>query len=97
MSCFALGSARSPFAHGGCITTRGSGGVTIVSVTYPLADVALEQSKTTHGAAEAMQFCAVKTDMPADAIEGQPLGKVLHRPVGRYPDKVQGFCPGAGG
>jgi ADP-ribosyl-[dinitrogen reductase] hydrolase len=42
-----------------------------------LADVAARQSRTTHGAAEAVEACVAYADILADAIAGRPRSEVL--------------------
>lgn len=42
-----------------------------------LRDVAARQSRTTHGAAEAVDACVAYAELMADAIEGRPLDEVL--------------------
>lgn len=42
-----------------------------------LRDAAARQSKTTHGAAEAVDACVVFAELLADAIEGRPKSEVL--------------------
>lgn len=42
-----------------------------------LRDVAARQSRTTHGAAEAVDACVAYAELLADAIEGQPRDEVL--------------------
>ena len=60
-----------------------------------LRDVAARQSRTTHGAPEAVDACVVYADMIADAIEGRPRSEVLRaRPVG-WAGKIEGIVAGS--
>jgi ADP-ribosyl-[dinitrogen reductase] hydrolase len=51
-------------------------------------DVARAQSRTTHGAEEAVEACAAYADLVAEAIRGRPKSEVLTPRDGPWPPKV---------
>lgn len=53
-----------------------------------LRDAAARQSKTTHGAAEAVDACVVWAEILADAIEGAPRSAVLRSRNGDYAGSI---------
>jgi len=60
-----------------------------------LRDVAARQSRTTHGAPEAVDACIVYAEMLADAIAGRPRSAVLHRPVAALAGKIPAIIAGS--
>jgi ADP-ribosyl-[dinitrogen reductase] hydrolase len=78
---------RDPFAGSTDPTGAGNGSLmrlAPVAIRYwrdreRLRKVALDQSRTTHGAPEATSACAAYADMLADAIAGKPRSEVLRR------------------
>ena len=60
-----------------------------------LAKVAADQSRTTHGAADAIAACVAFADMLADAIEGRPRSEVLHSRVGEYSPAIAAINAGS--
>ena len=60
-----------------------------------LGKVAAEQSRTTHGAAEAIAACVAFADMLADAIEGRPRSEVLRPRRGSYPPAIGAIIAGS--
>ncbi len=53
-----------------------------------LRDVAARQSRTTHGAPEAVDACVAFAEMLADAIEGAPRSQVLSGRFGPFAGKI---------
>jgi len=60
-----------------------------------LRDTAARQSKTTHGAAEAVDACVVWAEMLADAIEGAPRSVVLRSRHGDYAGAIASIAGGS--
>lgn len=60
-----------------------------------LRDAAARQSKTTHGAPEAVDACVAFAQMLADAIEGAPRSAVLRSRVGGYADAISRIVQGS--
>jgi ADP-ribosyl-[dinitrogen reductase] hydrolase len=60
-----------------------------------LRDVAARQSRTTHGAAEAVDACVVFAEVLADAIEGYPRVEVLRDRVGPYTGFIDAILAGS--
>lgn len=60
-----------------------------------LAEVAADQSRTTHGAAEAIAACVAFANMLADAIEGRLRGEVLRSRSGDCPPGVASIITGS--
>lgn len=60
-----------------------------------LRDAAARQSRTTHGAAEAVDACVVYAEMLADAIEGRPASEVLQGPDGDWVGAVAKIAAGS--
>jgi ADP-ribosyl-[dinitrogen reductase] hydrolase len=59
-----------------------------------LRDVAGRQSRTTHAAPEAIDACALYTDIVADAIEGRRRSDVLRARTGPYASKIKEIASG---
>ncbi len=57
-------------------------------------DTAARQSRTTHGAAEAVDACLLFADMLADAIAGKPRSEVLAPRNGDFAGKIAGIACG---
>lgn len=60
-----------------------------------LRDIAARQSRTTHGAAEAVDACAAFAEVLADAIEGRPRSEVLRPRAGQYAGKIESIMTGS--
>lgn len=60
-----------------------------------LRDVAARQSRTTHGAAEAVDACVAYAQVLADAIAGQPRGAVLRSRDDGYAGAVAAIMAGS--
>jgi ADP-ribosyl-[dinitrogen reductase] hydrolase len=60
-----------------------------------LHDAAARQSRTTHGAAEAVDACVAYADMLADAIAGKPRSEVLGAPRGDWAGSIGGILAGS--
>lgn len=60
-----------------------------------LRDVAARQSRTTHGAAEAVDACVLWAEILADAIEGAPRAAVLRDRTGTYSGNIAGIAGGS--
>lgn len=60
-----------------------------------LRDVAARQSRTTHGAPEAVGACVAFAEVLADAIEGKTRSQVLGTRTGDYADKIADIMQGA--
>lgn len=60
-----------------------------------LRDVAARQSRTTHGASEAVDACVLYAEMLADAIEGRPRSEVLRARDAHYSGKIAQIALGS--
>jgi ADP-ribosyl-[dinitrogen reductase] hydrolase len=60
-----------------------------------LSQAAILQSRTTHGAAEAVSACEGYAQMLADAIEGVPLSEVLRPRHGDFAGKIKRILEGS--
>lgn len=60
-----------------------------------LTKVAADQSRTTHGAAEAVTSCSVFAELLADAIEGRTRSEVLRARAGDYPPAIASIIAGS--
>lgn len=60
-----------------------------------LRDVAARQSRTTHGAPEAVDGCAAYAEVLADAIEGRPRSDVLRHRRGSYAGDIAPIMAGS--
>jgi ADP-ribosyl-[dinitrogen reductase] hydrolase len=60
-----------------------------------LRDIAARQSRTTHGAAEAVDACVAFVEVLADAIEGRPRSEVLRSRAGHYAGKIESIVAGS--
>ena len=60
-----------------------------------LRDAAARQSKTTHGASEAVDACVAYAEMLADAIEGAPRSVVLHNRDSDYSGAIASIVAGS--
>jgi ADP-ribosyl-[dinitrogen reductase] hydrolase len=58
-------------------------------------DAAARQSRTTHGAAEAVDACVLYADMIADAIAGQPRSEVLNGRSGDWSGAIADIADGS--
>lgn len=58
-------------------------------------DVAARQSRTTHGAPEAVDACILFADILADAIAGKPRSQVLRPRQGSYAGNIQAIAEGS--
>lgn len=58
-------------------------------------DVAARQSRTTHGADEAVDACVLFADMLADAIAGKPRSEVLANRAGNWKGAIGAIANGA--
>ena len=60
-----------------------------------LRDVAARQSRTTHGAYEAVDACVAYAEVIADAIEGRPVNEVLRVRTEPYAGRIAGIMAGS--
>jgi ADP-ribosyl-[dinitrogen reductase] hydrolase len=60
-----------------------------------LVDVAARQSRTTHGAPEAISACIGYAEMLADAIAGKPRSDVMAPRQGGFPGKIAAIMAGS--
>ena len=60
-----------------------------------LRDAAARQSKTTHGAPEAVDACVAFAEVLADAIEGKPCSQVLRSHSDNYAGKIAEIMKGS--
>lgn len=60
-----------------------------------LRDIAARQSRTTHGAPEAVEACIAYAELLADAIEGRPRSEVLRAGQGPYAGAIAGIMAGS--
>jgi ADP-ribosyl-[dinitrogen reductase] hydrolase len=60
-----------------------------------LRDIAARQSRTTHGAAEAVDACVMFAEILGDAIAGKQRSKVLRRRCGPYAGKIGSIARGS--
>jgi len=60
-----------------------------------LRDVAARQSRTTHGAPEAVDACIAYAEALADAIEGRPRSEVLRSRPGPYAGAISSIMAGS--
>ncbi len=60
-----------------------------------LRDVAARQSRTTHGAPEAVDACVAFAEMLSDAIEGRPRTEVLRPRTGPHAGKIDSIVKGS--
>lgn len=60
-----------------------------------LRDTTARQSRTTHGAAEAVDACVVFADVLADAIHGHPRSQVLRSRSATYAGKIETIIAGS--
>lgn len=60
-----------------------------------LSDVAARQSKTTHGAPEAIDACVAYAEILADAIEGRPRGDVLRSRDDAFAGNINAIVAGS--
>jgi ADP-ribosyl-[dinitrogen reductase] hydrolase len=60
-----------------------------------LLDVAARQSRTTHGAPEAISACIGYAEMLADAIAGKPRSDVMAPRQGGFPGKIAAIMAGS--
>ncbi len=60
-----------------------------------LRDVAARQSRSTHGAPEAVDACVAYAEVLADAIAGQPRSQVLRRREDSYAGAIGGILAGS--
>ncbi|MEP6868808.1 MAG: ADP-ribosylglycohydrolase family protein [Novosphingobium sp.] len=60
-----------------------------------LRDVAARQSRTTHGAPEAVDACVAYAEVLADAIAGQPRSAVMRPRSGHYAGAIPGIMAGS--
>jgi ADP-ribosyl-[dinitrogen reductase] hydrolase len=58
-------------------------------------DAAARQSRTTHGAAEAVDACVVFADILADAIAGKPRSEVLAHRAGKRAGAIREIADGS--
>jgi ADP-ribosyl-[dinitrogen reductase] hydrolase len=58
-------------------------------------NIAARQSRTTHGASEAVDACILFADILADAIAGKPRSQVLRPRQGSYTGKIHGIADGS--
>ena len=60
-----------------------------------MRNVAALQSRTTHGAPEAISACTAYADLLADAIEGQPRHQLLSPRTGDYAGSIKSIMAGS--
>ncbi|WP_206436074.1 ADP-ribosylglycohydrolase family protein, partial [Altericroceibacterium xinjiangense] len=60
-----------------------------------LHEIAARQSRTTHGAPEAVDACVAYADILADAIEGRPRSEVLRPRSGPYAGRIESIVAGS--
>jgi ADP-ribosyl-[dinitrogen reductase] hydrolase len=60
-----------------------------------LRDIAARQSRTTHGAHEAVDACVAYAEALADAIEGQPMHEVLRARTEAFAGRIAGIMAGS--
>jgi ADP-ribosyl-[dinitrogen reductase] hydrolase len=60
-----------------------------------LRDVAARQSRTTHGAPEAVDACVIFAEMLADAIAGKPRSEVMRARDGNFAGKIGPIMAGS--
>jgi len=60
-----------------------------------LRDIAARQSRTTHGAHEAVDACVAYAEVLADAIEGRPVNEVLRVRTEPYAGRIAGIVAGS--
>lgn len=60
-----------------------------------LRDVAARQSRTTHGAPEAVDACIAFAEILADAIEGRPRSAIMQARGGRYTGSIAPILDGS--
>jgi ADP-ribosyl-[dinitrogen reductase] hydrolase len=60
-----------------------------------MVDIAARQSRTTHGAPEAVEACIAWAQFLADAIEGRPLKEILHSRPDGVAGRIAEICSGS--
>lgn len=60
-----------------------------------LRRLAIDQSRTTHSAPEALSACEIFAEILADAIEGRPRSEVLRTRIGAYAGRIAAIAAGS--